>query len=123
MLTITFAFLLSGGQGGHRAVASFAQDLTPTQRAAAALLVQRQDQDLRGADGKLYLQGAQGRAGVGVPTGRLGLAARPSRRAGRQRCGAGWQSVTRQPGHPVGRRHQCAERAHAGGRSRGRQEQ
>jgi hypothetical protein len=35
VLTITFAFLLSGGQGGHRAVASFAKDLTPTQRAAA----------------------------------------------------------------------------------------
>lgn len=34
VLTITFAFLLSGGQGGHRAVASFARDLTPTQRAA-----------------------------------------------------------------------------------------
>jgi hypothetical protein len=34
VLTITFAFLLSGGQGGHRAVASFAKDLTPTQRAA-----------------------------------------------------------------------------------------
>ena len=34
VLTITFAFLLSGGHGGHRAVASFAQDLSPTQRAA-----------------------------------------------------------------------------------------
>jgi len=34
VLTITFAFLLSDGQGGHRAVASFARDLTPTQRAA-----------------------------------------------------------------------------------------
>jgi hypothetical protein len=34
VLTITFAFLLSGGQGGHRAVASFGRDLTPTQRAA-----------------------------------------------------------------------------------------
>ena len=34
VLTIVFAYLLSGGQGGHRAVASFAQDLTPTQRAA-----------------------------------------------------------------------------------------
>ena len=34
VLTITFAFLLSGGQGGHRAVAGFARDLTPTQRAA-----------------------------------------------------------------------------------------
>jgi hypothetical protein len=34
VLSITFAFLLSGGQGGHRAVASFARDLTPTQRAA-----------------------------------------------------------------------------------------
>lgn len=33
VLTITFAFLLSGGQGGHRAVASFGRDLTPTQRA------------------------------------------------------------------------------------------
>jgi uncharacterized protein DUF4338/DDE family transposase len=33
VLTITFAFLLSGGQGGHRAIASFARDLTPTQRA------------------------------------------------------------------------------------------
>jgi len=32
VLTITFAFLLSGGQGGHRALASFARDLTPTQR-------------------------------------------------------------------------------------------
>ena len=35
VLTITFAFLLSGGQGGHRAVAAFARDLRPTQRAAA----------------------------------------------------------------------------------------
>lgn len=34
VLTITFAFLLSGGQGGHRAVASFARDLSPPQRAA-----------------------------------------------------------------------------------------
>ena len=34
VLTITFAFLLSGGAGGHRAVAGFARDLTPTQRAA-----------------------------------------------------------------------------------------
>jgi hypothetical protein len=34
VLTLTFAFLLSGGQGGHRAVAAFAEDLTPTQRAA-----------------------------------------------------------------------------------------
>jgi len=34
VLTITFAFLLSGGQGGHRALSSFARDLTPTQRAA-----------------------------------------------------------------------------------------
>jgi Domain of unknown function (DUF4338)/DDE_Tnp_1-associated/Transposase DDE domain len=32
VLTIVFAYLLSGGEGGHRAVASFAQDLTPTQR-------------------------------------------------------------------------------------------
>lgn len=34
VLTITFAFQLSGGQGGHRAVAAFARDLSPTQRAA-----------------------------------------------------------------------------------------
>jgi hypothetical protein len=34
VLTLVFAFLLSGGQGGHRAVVSFAQDLSPTQRAA-----------------------------------------------------------------------------------------
>ena len=34
VLTISFAFLLSGGQGGHRAVTAFGQDLTPTQRAA-----------------------------------------------------------------------------------------
>ena len=34
VLTIVFAFLLSGGQGGHRAVATFARDLSPTQRAA-----------------------------------------------------------------------------------------
>jgi hypothetical protein len=34
VLTIAFAYLLSGGKGGHRALASFAQDLTPTQRAA-----------------------------------------------------------------------------------------
>ena len=32
VLAITFAFLLSGGQGGHRAVAVFAQDLSPKQR-------------------------------------------------------------------------------------------
>jgi hypothetical protein len=35
VLTITFAYLLSGGQGGHRAVAAFARDLSPRQRAAA----------------------------------------------------------------------------------------
>jgi hypothetical protein len=34
VLTITFAYLLSGGQGGHRAVASFAKDLTLAQRVA-----------------------------------------------------------------------------------------
>lgn len=34
VLAITFAFLLSGGQGGPRALALFAQDLTPTQRAS-----------------------------------------------------------------------------------------
>lgn len=33
VLAIAFAFLLSGGQGGHRAVALFAKDLSPTQRA------------------------------------------------------------------------------------------
>lgn len=33
VLAIVFAFLLSGGQGGHRAIALFAQDLTPRQRA------------------------------------------------------------------------------------------
>jgi Domain of unknown function (DUF4338)/DDE_Tnp_1-associated/Transposase DDE domain len=32
VLAITFAFLFSGGQGGHRAVALFAQDLSPKQR-------------------------------------------------------------------------------------------
>jgi hypothetical protein len=34
VLTIVFAYLLSGGQGGHRAVAAFARDLSPTQRSA-----------------------------------------------------------------------------------------
>jgi hypothetical protein len=34
VLAITLAFLLSGGQGGHRAIALFAQDLTPAQRAS-----------------------------------------------------------------------------------------
>jgi len=34
VLTLTFAYLLSGGEGGHRAVASFGQDLSPSQRAA-----------------------------------------------------------------------------------------
>ena len=34
VLTLTFAFLLSGGRGGHRAVAAFGRDFTPTQRAA-----------------------------------------------------------------------------------------
>jgi hypothetical protein len=34
VLAITFAYLLAGGQGGHRGVALFAQDLSPTQRAA-----------------------------------------------------------------------------------------
>jgi hypothetical protein len=34
VLTITFAYLLSGGEGGHRAVATFGRDLSPTQRAA-----------------------------------------------------------------------------------------
>lgn len=33
VLAITFAFLLSGGQGGYRAAALFAQDLSPKQRA------------------------------------------------------------------------------------------
>lgn len=34
VLAITLAFLLGGGQGGHRAIALFAQDLTPAQRAS-----------------------------------------------------------------------------------------
>lgn len=34
VLAIVFAYLLAGGQGGHRGVALFAQDLSPTQRAA-----------------------------------------------------------------------------------------
>jgi hypothetical protein len=34
VLAIIFAFLLSGGQGGHRAIALFAQDLSPRQRAS-----------------------------------------------------------------------------------------
>lgn len=34
VLAITFAYLLSGGQGGHRGVALFAQDLSPRQRSA-----------------------------------------------------------------------------------------
>lgn len=34
VLTIVFAYLLSGGQGGHRGVTLFAQDLSQTQRAA-----------------------------------------------------------------------------------------
>ena len=33
VLRIAFAYLVSGGEGGHRLVATFAQDLTPTQRA------------------------------------------------------------------------------------------
>jgi hypothetical protein len=33
VLAIVFAYLLSGGQGGHRGVALFAKDLSPTQRA------------------------------------------------------------------------------------------
>jgi len=33
VLAIVFAYLLSGGRGGHRGVALFAQDLSPTQRA------------------------------------------------------------------------------------------
>ena len=42
VLTITFAFLLSGGPGGHRAVAAFGRDLTPTQRAAVRCGFNRQ---------------------------------------------------------------------------------
>lgn len=34
VLAIVFAYLLSGGRGGHRGVALFAQDLSPRQRAA-----------------------------------------------------------------------------------------
>lgn len=34
VLAIVFAYLLAGGQGGHRAVALFGRDLSPTQRAA-----------------------------------------------------------------------------------------
>jgi hypothetical protein len=33
VLTITLACLFCGGQGGHRAAAAFARDLSPTQRA------------------------------------------------------------------------------------------
>src|ERR1051325_9403075 len=32
VLSIVFAYLLSGGQGGHRSIASFAQDLSRSQR-------------------------------------------------------------------------------------------
>ena len=34
VLAIVFAYLLAGGRGGHRGVALFAKDLSPTQRAA-----------------------------------------------------------------------------------------
>lgn len=34
VLAIVFAYLLAGGRGGHRGVALFARDLSPTQRAA-----------------------------------------------------------------------------------------
>jgi hypothetical protein len=34
VLTLSFAYLLSGGRGGHRALASFGRDLSPPQRAA-----------------------------------------------------------------------------------------
>jgi len=34
VLTIVFTFLLSGGQGGHRAIAVFAEGLSPTQRSS-----------------------------------------------------------------------------------------
>jgi hypothetical protein len=43
VLTITFAYLLSGGQGGHRAVASFGRDLSPTQRAAVRCWFNRKE--------------------------------------------------------------------------------
>jgi hypothetical protein len=42
VLTIVFAFLLAGGQGGHRAVTTFARDLRPTQRAALRCWFNRQ---------------------------------------------------------------------------------
>ena len=42
VLAITFAYLLAGGRGGHRAVALFAQDLSPTQRAAFGCWFNRQ---------------------------------------------------------------------------------
>jgi hypothetical protein len=43
VLAIVFAYLLSGGRGGHRGVALFAQDLSPTQRAAFRCWFNRQE--------------------------------------------------------------------------------
>jgi hypothetical protein len=42
VLAIVFAYLLSGGRGGHRGVALFAQDLSPTQRAGFGCWFNRQ---------------------------------------------------------------------------------
>jgi hypothetical protein len=43
VLTIVFAYLLSGGRGGHRGVALFARDLSPTQRATFRCWYNRQE--------------------------------------------------------------------------------
>jgi len=43
VLAIAFAYVLSGGRGGHRGVALFAQDLSPTQRAAFRCWFNRQE--------------------------------------------------------------------------------
>jgi hypothetical protein len=44
VLAITFAFLLSGGQGGYRAIALFAEDLSPRQRASLRCWFNRRTQ-------------------------------------------------------------------------------
>jgi hypothetical protein len=80
-LTITFGFLLSGGQGGHRAVAAFARDLSPTQRAPARCWFNRKTKSYDVPTENCIYRSAQSRSGIGVPTSPLGLAASPSWRA------------------------------------------
>lgn len=123
VLAITFAFLLSGGQGGHRAIALFAQDLTPRQRASLRCWFNRRTRRYDVPTENCFYRVLKA---VPVLAFQQALWAWQKGRLGTDDGDVvvlDGKGAARQRPDPVGGRHQRAERADPGRRKGSRQEQ